>query len=130
MKRKLLTISIILSTVLTLSLCLSSCGYSSSKFTGSKTSNDNQFLADFDVLNSTISATLDLKAGESVDTSFEVNKGTVDILVKNEKGTVAYRGDAIKSESFSIGIIEDGSYTFSITGRKAKGSVYFIKSEE
>ena len=128
MRKKLFTTIFILLTVSTLSFCIAGCSNSSSKFTGSKTANENQFLADFDVLNSTIDAALKLKAGESMDTTIDIKKGKVNILVKNEKGTVAYKGDGVDSGSFSIGITEDGSYTFSITGSKAKGSVHFVKA--
>lgn len=80
------------------------------------------------MLNSTIDATIVLMAGETMNTAIDVQNGKVDILVKNEKGTVAYKGDDVESGSFSFGITEDGSYTFSITGTKAKGSVHFIRS--
>jgi hypothetical protein len=130
MNRKLSTLFITLLTLLVFSCCITGCGNSSSKFTGSKTANDNQFLADFDMLNSTIESTIKLKAGESIDTAIDIKKGKVDILVKNENGTVAYKGDDVDSSSFSIGITEDGSYTFSITGSKANGSVHFIKAKK
>ena len=128
MQRKLSTLFIVLLTIFTLSFCITGCSKSSSRFTGSKTADNNQFLADFDVLNSTIDATIDLKAGEAMDTIIDIKDGKIDILVKNEKGTIAYNGDGVDSGSFSIGITEDGSYTFSITGSEAKGNVHFIKA--
>lgn len=96
-------------------------------FSGSKTSNDNQFLLDFDILNSTISSTMPLLEGEMVETSINIKKGDVDIFVENENGISAYRGNDVETSKFIIGIKETGTYTFSVKGSKAEGSVYFIK---
>lgn len=99
-------------------------------FSGSKTGNDHQFLVDFDILNSTVASDMRLSKGETVETVIAIEKGSVDIIVKNENGTIAYQGNDAASCTFSIGITESGTYTFSITGRKATGSVHFIKSGE
>ncbi len=96
-------------------------------FSGSKTSNDNQFLLDFDILNSTISSTMLLSEGEMIETSINIKKGDVDIFVENENGISAYRGNDVETSKFIIGIKETGTYTFSVKGSKAEGSVYFIK---
>ncbi len=104
------------------------CYASSSKFSGSKTGNDNQFLVDFDVLNSTVNDDMPLSDGETIETTLDIKKGDVDILVENENGTIAYQGNNVESGKFTIEINEIGDYTFYVTGSKAKGSVYFIKS--
>lgn len=104
------------------------CENNNATFSGSKTGNDKQFLVDFEVLNTTVDNNMPLTVGDSIDTSIDVKKGNVDILVKNENGTIAYQGNDVESGDFTIVIDEAGDYTFSVTGSKAKGSVYFIKS--
>jgi len=104
------------------------CAVSNSKFSGSKTGNDNQFLVDFDVLNSTVNNDMPLSDGETIEATVDVKKGDVDILVENENGTIVYQGNNVVSGNFTINIDETGDYTFYVIGSKAKGSVYFIKS--
>ncbi|MDD3172514.1 MAG: hypothetical protein PHF63_02400 [Herbinix sp.] len=107
---------------------LTGCNNSNTKFSGSKTGNDKQFLVDFDVLNSTVDNDIPLTVGEMVETTIDIKKGDVDILVENENGTIAYRGNDVETGNFTIIIDEPGTYTFYVTGSKAKGSVSFIKS--
>jgi hypothetical protein len=99
-------------------------------FSGSKTGNENQFLVDFDYLNTTVESKMPLAEGEAIETFIEIENGEVGILVKNESGEVAYRGDDLEkcSYNFTIIIEDEGIYTFSITGFKAEGNVYFVKS--
>jgi hypothetical protein len=108
-------------------ICIAGCN-NNSTFSGSKTSNENQFLVDFDVLNSTVDGSIPLSEGETIDTAINIKKGDVDIIVTNENGTIAYQGNDVETSDFILEIEEAGTYTFSITGTKAKGSVYFVKS--
>lgn len=94
-------------------ICIAGCN-NNHAFSGSKTSNDNQFLADFDVLNSTITGKMLLSQGEKIETAIAVKKGNLDIIVKNENGTIAYQGNDVDSCNFIIDIKETGTYTFYI----------------
>lgn len=123
---KKMSVAVILFVVL---LGVAACSDRNSTFTGSSTSNEHQFLTDFDVLNSTLHSEMELKEGESIKTTIDIEKGSVDVLVQHENGTVAYRGDSAENGEFSIVITEAGKYTFSVTGRKAKGSVNFNKAD-
>jgi hypothetical protein len=108
-------------------ICIAGCD-NNSTFTGSKTSNDDQFLVDFDLLSTTVNSKMLLSEGETIETTIDIKKGDVDIIVKNENGTIAYQGNDVENCNFMIEIEETGTYTFYITGFKAEGSVYFIKS--
>jgi hypothetical protein len=108
-------------------MCFAGCE-NKPTFSGSKTGNDNQFLADFDAMNTTIKSEMPLSEGEKVETTIDIKKGEVDILVENENGTIAYQGDDVETGNFMIEIEEAGTYTFSITGSEAEGSVHFVKS--
>lgn len=99
-----------------------------SYFSGSKTGNDQQFLVDFDILNTTVDSDIWLSEGETVQTVIDIKKGSVDIIVENENGTIAYRGNDAENCTFTIEIQESGTYTFSVTGKKASGSVHFKKT--
>lgn len=99
-----------------------------SRFSGSKTSNENQFLVDFGLLNTTVNSKMFLSEGETIEATIDVQKGDVDIIVKNENGTIAYQGNDEETCKYIIKIEEEGTYTFYVSGAKAKGSVYFIKS--
>lgn len=122
---KLFAIAIVLVSCIT----LTACEQSVSEFSGSSTGNSRQFLLDFDVLNSTQSNHIELQNGDRINTTIAIKKGKVDILVKNQNGTVIYQGNDVESSTFTIEITEPGDYMFSVTGRKAKGSVHFIKEE-
>jgi hypothetical protein len=107
-------------------ICIAGCD-NNPTFSGSKTSNDNRFLVDFDAMNTTVKSDMPLSEGETIETTIDIKKGDVDIIVENENGTIAYQGNDVESCNFMIEIEEAGTYTFYITGFKAEGSVYFIK---
>lgn len=99
-------------------------------FSGSKTGNGNQFLADFDILNTTITGNMPLLAGDSIAAAIDIKKGAVDIKVVNENGSIVYQGNNVPTGNFTIVIKEAGTYSFNITGFNAKGSVHFEKVYE
>lgn len=114
--------------LLILTISFAGCDNSKSTFSGSKTGDNTQFLVDFDVLNKTVNSDMDLLNGDNIETTIDIEKGKVDVLVKNENDTIIYQGNEVENGNFTLSITESGKYTFSITGHKAKGSVYFIKS--
>jgi hypothetical protein len=115
--------------ILLYALIISMAGCDNNRtFSGSKTSNDNQFLVDFDFLNTTVSSKMPLSDGDTIETAIDIKKGAVDIIVKSENGTIAYQGNNVENCNFIIEIEEPGTYIFYIKGYKAEGSVYFKKS--
>lgn len=123
-KFRLISLIIISSALI---ICIPGCD-NNQTFSGSRTSNDNQFLVDFDVLNSTVNSKMPLSKSEKIETTIVLLKGVLDIIVKSENDTIAYQGNDVESCKFIIEIEEKGTYTFYVTGYKAKGSVCFIKS--
>ena len=114
--------------LIVLTISFAGCKNSRSTFSGSKTGNDTQFLVDFEVLNTTVNNDMPLSNGDNIDTTIDIEKGKVDVLVKNENDTIIYQGNNVENGNFTLGITESGNYTFYITGHKAKGSVHFVKS--
>lgn len=100
------------------------------EFDGSRTSNDKQFLLEYKVLNTTKTHEVELKQGDKVEVKIEDQAGSVDIQVTNmDSEKEIYRGDKASSGDFILEIRESGTYLFSVTGKKAKGSVSFLVKE-
>lgn len=100
-------------------------GCSKQVFSGNRTSNDTQFIMDYSILNRAETHEMKLEEGVFVDVIIENKSGSVDILVADANGKEIYKGDNASSGKFSLNIPKTGTYKFSVTGSKAKGSVSF-----
>lgn len=98
-------------------------------FNGSRTSNDTQFILEYEVLNDTKTHDMELEEGTIINVVISDNSGRVDILVEDVNGEIAYKGDHASSGNFSFKIPKTETYTFSVTGSKAKGGVSFKVAE-
>ena len=98
-------------------------------FNGSKTANDNQFIMEYEILNTTYTEKLELKKNEVIKVEIVNDSGNLNISVIGESGEKVYKGNDISSSSFSLTIPKDDTYEFSVEGKKAKGSVSFKKEE-
>ena len=105
---------------------LSACNHAA--FNGSSTGNDTQFIMEYSILNTSDYREMALKAGDVIDTTIVSDAGSVDILVENSAGESIYSETNVPTSEFEIVISQDDTYTFTVTGHKAKGSVSFIKS--
>ena len=94
-------------------------------FDGSRSSNDKQFILDYSVMNCTKTQDMKLEEGTTVNVIIENNSGRVDIFVEDAHGEKIYKGDDADSGEFSLKIPKTDTYTFSVTGSNAKGSVSF-----
>lgn len=100
-------------------------GCSKQVFDGSRTGNDEQFIMDYSVLNTTETHEMELKQGMIIKVNIESISGHVDILVTGDDGVEIIGSGNDSSSNFSFEIPKTGTYTFSVTGNKAKGSVSF-----
>ena len=98
-------------------------------FDGSKVVNDNQFVMEYEILNTTYTEELELKKDEIISVEIVNNSGNLDIEVREKDGEKVYKGNGVSSSNFKLIIPKDGIYEFSVTGEKAKGSVSFKKEE-
>lgn len=117
--------SVFVSALFFLLLAFGACA--SPKFDGSRTGNESQLIMDYAVLNMTDSQVLKLEEGDIVDFAVDSLSGEVDIRLEKEGEEPVYRGKNIPTSVFEVQIEESGSYTLSITGRNAKGSVSVVK---
>jgi len=108
---------------------ISGCADKNAIFNGSKTSNDNQFVMEYEILNTTYTEELELKKDEIIKVEIVNDSGVLNVSVIGKSGEKVYKGDNISSGSFSLTIPKDDTYEFSVEGKKAKGSVSFKKEE-
>lgn len=111
--------------VCTLALIVSLTGCDS-KFDGIRTGNNSEFIMEYSVLNKTDTQDLIAKSGDTIGGKIIVNKGSLSIKIQKDEEEPIYESNGIsESTEFDVEIDESGTYTVSVTGEKAKGSVSF-----
>ena len=104
-------------------ISLTACG---TKFDGSRTGNDSEFIMEYSVLNTTDAQDLTIEAGDTISAKIVVDKGSLSIKIQKDGEKPIYESNGIStSNEFDVEIDESGTYTVSVTGEKAKGSVSF-----
>jgi hypothetical protein len=96
------------------------------KFDGSKTGDNENFTVSYSILNTTLTHEMELEAGAVIDVEISDQSGRVDVLVTDENGGVVYKCDEAPTSSFKLEIDKAGVYTFSVTGKRARGGVSFV----
>lgn len=105
---------------------LASCGsIDSATFSGSKTGDENHYDISFGILNTTYTHDLVMAQGERIRVHVEKESGTITVKIQKGQETPVYEGNGEVATDFSVTIPEDGTYTVSVTGKKAKGHVTF-----
>ena len=105
-------------------ISLTACG---TKFDGSRTGNDSEFIMEYNVLNTTDAQDLTIEAGDTISAKVVVDKGSLSIKIQKDEEEPIYASNGIStSNEFDVEIDESGTYTVEVTGKKAKGSVSFI----
>ena len=108
---------------LALMVSLTACG---SKFDGSRTGNDSEFIMEYRVLNKTDTQDLIAESRDTISGKIIVNKGSLSVKIQKDDEEPIYENNGISvSNEFDVEINESGTYTVSVTGEKAKGSVSF-----
>ena len=110
--------------ILALFVSLTACG---TKFDGSRTGNDIEFIMEYNVLNTTDTQDLIVESGNTISGKIIVNKGSLSIKIQKDDEEPIYEDNEISvSNEFAIEIDESGTYTVEVTGKGAKGSVRII----
>lgn len=107
---------------------LTACAFS--RFDGSRTGNESQFIMEYDMLNMTDSQKLALSEGDIVDFDVVSLSGSVDIVLSEEEEEPIYNGTDIPTSTFQVAIDKSGTYVVSVVGKKAKGSVKILKKSK
>ncbi|MCI9138075.1 MAG: hypothetical protein HFH48_11065 [Lachnospiraceae bacterium] len=109
--------------ILALMVSLTGCD---TKFDGSRTGNDSEFIMEYSVLNKTDTQDLIAEFGDAISGKIIVQKGSLSIKIQKDEEEPIYESSGISvSNEFDAEIDESGTYTVSVTGEKAKGSVSF-----
>ena len=101
------------------------CSGNGATFNGSKVGNDNEFHMEYSILNTTYEHSMELEADDTIHCTIQSDKGELDICIQKKDGEYVYRGNSVPTSSFDVIVDEAGTYTISITGEKAQGSVAF-----
>lgn len=112
-------------------VCLALAGCKGATFNGSRLGNEDQYVLEYTQFNTTDSQNLELESGDVVHTQIVCDGGSVSIEVKCGDSKPVYKGDAVsESYEFDIMIEESGTYTITVTGEKAQGSVSFTVEKD
>lgn len=104
-------------------LSLTACG---ADFDGSRTGNSNEFVMNYKVFNKTDSQNLIVEKGDTIHAEIIVEGGSLSFKIQKDDEVPVYECvDISFSDKFDVDIEESGTYTVSVTGKKAKGSVSF-----
>lgn len=105
---------------------LASCGsIDDASFSGSKTGDENHYDISFDILNTTFTHDLIMTQGESIRVHIAKKSGNITVKIQKGQDIPVYEGNGDVATDFSVTIPEGGTYTVSVTGKKAKGHVTF-----
>ena len=84
------------------------------------------FELSFNYMNKEDSEKFNLEAGEELKVSWNLEKGSMDLVIKNSAGEEIYKADGRKAEDkseFSVAAAESGEYTVYVSAHKAKGNI-------
>lgn len=113
MKKVLLIVS-----MLAITIFLSACG---TDFDGSRIGNDNEFIMQYSVLNTTDMQELTVETGDTIHVNLVVKKGSLSIKIQKDGEEPIYEDNGISaSNEFDVEIDESGTYTVEVTGKRQR----------
>ena len=105
-------------------ISLSAC---SSDFDGSRTGNDTQLIMEYTEFNTTDTQDLVVEAGDIIHAEIVVEDGHLSYKIqKDDEEPIAESECSFFSVEYDFDVEESGTYTVTVTGENAKGSVKFV----
>ena len=105
-------------------ISLSAC---SSDFDGSRTGNDTQLIMEYTAFNTTDTQDFVVEAGDIIHVEIVIEDGLLSYKIqKDDDEPVAESESIFYSSEFDVEAEESGTYTVTVTGEKAKGSIKFV----
>ena len=92
-------------------------------FNGNMTRDKDHFDMTFEILNTSYSHELEMKEGEALEVTVDVESGDLSLLIQKDDDKPIYQGNRIESAKFQVGIETEGTYTLTVIGKKARGHV-------
>ena len=109
-------------TVLIVSTLLCACAQGAA-FNGNMTRDKDHFDMTFEILNTSYSHELEMKEGEALEVTVDVEYGDLSLLIQKDDDKPIYQGNRIESAKFQVGIEAEGTYTLTVIGKRARGHV-------
>ena len=109
-------------TVLIVSTLLCACAQGAA-FNGNMTRDKDHFDMTFEILNTSYSHELEMKEGEALEVTVDVEYGDLSLLIQKDDDKPIYQGNRIESAKFQVGIESEGTYTLTVIGKKTRGHV-------
>ena len=105
-------------------ISLSAC---SSDFDGSRTGNDTQLIMEYTEFNTTDTQNLVVEAGNIIHAEIVVEDGHLSYKIqKDDEEPIAESEGIFFSVEYDFDVEESGTYTVTVIGENAKGSVKFV----
>lgn len=109
-------------------LLLAGCGSTAATFSGSRVTNDDQYVLEFSILDRSDTQTMTLSQGDQLDVTIDCGSGDIAVTIQMGDQEPIYRGNQLPSSAFSVGIPKSGEYALTVTGNNAKGKVSIVKA--
>ncbi|MBV6370870.1 hypothetical protein HIU56_00470 [Enterococcus faecium] len=118
--KKITTFLVLMLLIISLSAC-------SSDFDGSRTGNDTQLIMEYTEFNTTDTQDLVVEAGNIIHAEIVVEDGHLSYKIqKDDEEPIAESEGIFFSVEYDFDVEESGTYTVTVTGENAKGSVKFV----
>lgn len=114
--------------VITFLIIFSACA--KINFDGSSTGNSDRFILDYNMLNGSKIHKMTVNEGENIKVDIQCISGRTDVLVADSDDRVIYKADDSFSNEFTLRISKTSEYTFTVSGKRAKGSVSFVVNRQ
>ena len=113
--------AILLCYVLGIAVLLTACGRTC--FVGSRVADADAYRLDIDYMTGTDSATMELKANDTLAVYFETVGGSIYMEIEAPDKTTLYSGNGKDVTEFTANVSERGTYSIYVEARHAKGTV-------
>ena len=114
--------------VLGIAVLLTACGRTC--FVGSRIADADAYRLDIDYMTGTDSATMELKANDTLAVFFEAVRGSIYMQIKAPNKTILYSGNGKDVTEFTANVSESGTYSIYVEAHHAKGRVHIQQKGE
>ena len=128
MKRKALTIPILLFFLLGIAVFFTACGKNC--FVGNRAAWAGFYRLDIDYMTGTDYLTMEIRAGDTLAVQFKTVKGSIYMEIKDPDENTLYAGNGKGVTEFSVNISKSGTYFIYVEAHHAKGTVHVRQKGE
>ena len=98
-------------------------------FDGSRVGNPDGYWLDFSYMDKSDSQTMYLESGDTLNVTYEVRNGRIDVTIGISDQDPIYRGSDVQTGAFALPIQETDEYVISVNASKASGRLEFERKE-